>query len=131
MRHDIGHVIDLEGAAYALVLRARRHHEVFDVKLTASLKQLGQSEFSVRPIEQVILLDPDPWQSQALGRDKIAVARQSLLVLEEFGPRIEPFLSGNNPVLHAILLPLACTGLATNELDAHGVSPASTRLDVG
>src|SRR5580700_6384057 len=40
MRKNPIHVIDFERASHTLVLHARGHHEVLDVKLTASLKQV-------------------------------------------------------------------------------------------
>ena len=69
MRQDVGHVVDLERAPHALMLSAGRHHEVLDVELTAALEEIGQGELALRPIEDIGHFDPNPRQSQALGRD--------------------------------------------------------------
>jgi hypothetical protein len=73
---------------------AGRHHEVLDVELMAALEEVGQGELALRPIEDIGHFDPNPRQSQALGRDEFAVAGQGLLLFQERSPRPEPFLAG-------------------------------------
>ena len=84
-------MVDLERAAYALMLSVGRHHEVLDVELMAALEEVGQGKLALRPIEDIGRLDSNPWQSQALGRDQFAMAGQRLLLLEERSPRPKPF----------------------------------------
>ena len=86
------------------MLRAGRHYEVLDVKLTAALEEIGQCQLSVRAGEDVVLLDLDPGQGEAFGRDLVTLAGPGLLAFEKRDSCFEPFLPGNDLMLHGRLL---------------------------
>jgi hypothetical protein len=96
-------VIDFERTADTLMLGARRHHEMFDVKLTAALEQIRQRHLSLQTGEDVVLLDANPGQSKALGRDLVALTGPGLLAFQKRDPYFEPFLPRNDLMLHGRL----------------------------
>src|SRR5262245_6997760 len=85
------HVIGEERAAIADVVRARRQDEVVDGELGASIEQVGERALSLGRVEDVILLDFDPWQRTARCGHAIAMARQFPLLREQFLAGCEPF----------------------------------------
>jgi hypothetical protein len=86
------HVIDFQRTSDALMLRAGRHHEMLDVKLTVPSKEIGQRQLPLGSVEPILLLDPNPRERQALGRNLIAMSGQGLLVLEKRNARSRPLV---------------------------------------
>src|SRR5262245_43397164 len=82
------------------MLRARRHHEVLDAELTAALEEIGQRQLSLRTVEDVLLLEPNPGKFQAQRCNRVSVAGQGFLMLQERNTPFEPFLWGYNLILH-------------------------------
>jgi hypothetical protein len=99
VRQDSIDVIDFERAADALRLLPRRQHEVFDEKLAASVEQLGQRHFAIRPIENIFLVDLHPRQRPAFRGQLIAQPSQFLLPLEQISSRHQPYRRQNNLML--------------------------------
>src|SRR5262245_32066874 len=100
---DAIHVVDLERAADALMLRARRHHEMLYVELASALEEVRQRQLAVGAVETILLLHSNPGKGQAQGRNRIAVPGQCLLMLQKGNPRFEPLFSGYDRVLHGTL----------------------------
>ncbi|KAG0505898.1 MAG: hypothetical protein Udaeo_07340 [Candidatus Udaeobacter sp.] len=72
MRQDAVDVIDFKRAADALRLLPRPEHEVFDEKLAAPVKQLGQRDLAFRRVENVLLVDLYPRQRATFRGQLIA-----------------------------------------------------------
>jgi hypothetical protein len=66
-------MIDFERTSYALMLRAGRHHEMLDGKLAVPMKEIGQRQLPLGSVEQILLLDPNPREREALGRNLVAM----------------------------------------------------------
>src|SRR5437879_9066305 len=80
-------------AALATFFPARAEHEVIDDQLTATVKEIGQRFFAIRPIEYVILVYFNPWQLASMPAHFIAQPRQFLLTRQQVLARNEPFVS--------------------------------------
>jgi hypothetical protein len=92
-------VIDFKRAADALRLLPRPEHEVFDEKLAAPIKQLGQCHLAFRRIKDVLLVDLHPRQRVTLRGQLIAQAGEFLLPFEQILARNQPFFSRHNFVI--------------------------------
>ena len=86
------HVIDFQRTSDALMLRAGRHHEMLDVKLAVPSKEIGQRQLPFGSVEEIFLLDPNPREREALGRNLVATSGQGLLSLQKRDARSEPLL---------------------------------------
>src|SRR5208337_3177093 len=86
------HMIDFERAPHALMPRAGRHHEMLDVKLAVPSKEIGQRQLPFGSVEEILLLDPNPREREALGRNLVAMSGQGLLVLQERNARSQPLV---------------------------------------
>ena len=60
MRENAFDVVDLEGAADALRLGTRTHHEVLQEKLAAAIEEFCQRHLACGAVEHIGLLDLDP-----------------------------------------------------------------------
>src|ERR1700682_3216560 len=65
-------MINFESASDALMLGSRSHHEVFEEKLAAILKQIRKRDLSCRTIEDVLLVDFCPGQTTLLRTQLVA-----------------------------------------------------------
>jgi hypothetical protein len=72
-------------------LDAGGEHEVVEDELAAALEQVEEALGTVRPLEDVVLVDPDHRQPAALGGQRVP-RPGGLLLLHE-----QPF-AGNQPV---------------------------------
>ena len=91
------------------MLGAGRHHEVLDVKLAAALEEVRQRQLSARTGEDIVLLDANPGQREAFGRNLIALTGPRLLAFQKRDAGFEPLLPGYDLMLHGRLLVLVCS----------------------
>jgi hypothetical protein len=63
-----------------------------DDQLTATFEQVEQAHPAIRPVEQVILLDREPWHSPTFRRQRVTGTGQFLLLHEQSLTRGFPFL---------------------------------------
>src|SRR6516164_1848288 len=103
-------MVDLEGAADAALLLSRRQHEMLEDELAAPGEEIAQAHLSLRGVEEIWLLDPDPGQLPALGAQPVAQPRHLLLSCKMCPTGDQPFLAGYDPVLHDVLLGGSETG---------------------
>ena len=86
---EVRQVVGEEGAAGAAVLRIARdlhvgiEEEAVDDQLPASLEEVEKAELAVRPLEAVLLLDPDHGQPAALSRERVPRTGELLLLDEQ------------------------------------------------
>jgi hypothetical protein len=98
-------MIDFERTSDALMLRAGRYHEVLDVKLAVPAKENGQCQPPFGSVEEIFLLDPNPREREALGRNLVAMSGQGLLVLQKRNALSEPLAPRYDRMrLHRLLL---------------------------
>jgi hypothetical protein len=86
MRQVHVHAVDMvghEGAARAPFLPSRTQHEVLHQQLAPPFEQLGERALSFESVEDIVLLDANPWQRAALASDLVVQARQLLFVRQE------------------------------------------------
>src|SRR6476469_9373090 len=81
-----------ERAALAGLVPVRREHDVLHHELVASLEQVAERHLSIGSVEQIILVDLDPWQCTAL-------LGQALPRLGVFLFMRKVSLAGGNPFL--------------------------------
>ena len=93
-------VVGDEGAAGADVVRAGRQHEVVDGKLAAPVEQVGKAALALRTSEDIGLFDPDPGQLAPLRAQRVEFVGDGKLAGEQRLARCEPFVAGNDRVLH-------------------------------
>src|SRR3546814_4040838 len=89
-------VVGREGAADAAFLPVGGEHEVLDDELAAPVEEVGQRLPAFRGVEGVVLPDLHPGKRAALGGERVAPARQILLLLQQRLARAGPFVSRNN-----------------------------------
>src|SRR4029450_5533591 len=87
MRERTLDVIDLERASDALTDLARAHHEVLDEELAASVEQVGQRQFAIGRVADVLLVDLHPGQRPTVGGTHVAAPRSRLSPFAQGSPR--------------------------------------------
>src|SRR5271157_1455849 len=90
VRQNAFYMIDFKRTSDALMLRAGRHHEMLDVKLAVPSKEIGQRQLPFGSVEEKLLLDPNPREREALGRNLVAMSGQGLLVLQKRNAHSQP-----------------------------------------
>src|SRR6185312_11871053 len=100
---DVGAVemIGEIGAARAALHPARSEHEVINQKLALAAEQAGERLASARAVEAVDFFNLDPGQLAALRAESVALPGEFLFLGEQRLARREPFVLGNDFVLHA------------------------------
>ncbi|EJZ18034.1 hypothetical protein RCCGEPOP_27694 [Rhizobium sp. Pop5] len=66
---------------------------MIDEKLRAPAEEILQRGIAAFGVEAILLVDPDTGQLLAFGRQRIALPRQFLLLLEQIEPRRQPLLA--------------------------------------
>jgi hypothetical protein len=85
-------VVGPERAALAAGVPARIEHEVVDDELAAAGEELRQRASSVRPLEDVLLLDALPRQVTSLAPQLVPQPRELLLLREQLLPLGQPLV---------------------------------------
>ena len=99
VRQDPVYVIDFERATDALRRLSRRHHEVLDEKLAATVEQVRQRELAFRGVKNVFLIDLHPRQRPSFRSQLIAQPSQFFLPFEQVLARNQPLGAGDNFML--------------------------------
>src|SRR3954463_1172685 len=85
------------GAARTADVLVVQPHEVVHEQLAAPLEQVGQRELrSAWAVEDVRLFDLHHGEPPPLGVQRVALAREALLLLERLFARGEPLLAGDD-----------------------------------
>ena len=126
-------LVDEHRAADAAHVLVRSEHEVVEEQLPAPLEEIEQRRLAVRPVEDVVLVDPHPRKPAALGGERVARTGGFLLLGEERVPRCLPFRLRRRPVedswapfAHSFL-PISIEGDACPARSARERSPATRR----
>src|SRR5439155_19083128 len=91
--------------ADAALAPVRAEHEMLDDQLAASLEQIGESFLTIRPVEDITLLDLDPGQCPPLGAQPVAQPGEFLFLAQKLGTRRQPlFLRYGRMLLHGFAL---------------------------
>jgi hypothetical protein len=91
--------ISQERTTGATLYPARAEHKVIDNELGFIAEQIGQSDFSMGTIEDVILFDSYPRKFAALGAERIAPMSEIFFFGEEIFASGQPFGSRDYRVL--------------------------------
>src|SRR6202042_3014251 len=68
----------------------RVEHNVVNDQLMAFAEEFSQRDGSLRPVEDVLLVNPDHGQQPSLGVERVATAGQFLLGRQQTEPGLEP-----------------------------------------
>src|SRR5206468_2262975 len=74
----------------------RSEHEVIEEQLPAPLEQVEQRGLAARPVEDVVLVDPDPRQPTTLGGERVSCPGGFLFLGKERLPRCLPLRLGDD-----------------------------------
>jgi hypothetical protein len=99
MLHSAVEIVRPEGAVLAALLPIGAKHEVIDDELAAALEQLAQTLAAVGPVEDVLLLDPDPGERAPLLVQLVALSGQLLLLRQESAAGGQPLFLRDDLVL--------------------------------
>src|SRR5689334_6126255 len=89
-------LVDEHRAAVAAGVFVRAEHEVVEEQLPARIEEVEQARLPVRPVENVVLVDPDHRQPATLGRERVSCPGGVLFLGKERFPRCLPFLLGDD-----------------------------------
>jgi ABC-type cobalamin transport system ATPase subunit len=64
-------MVDVKRTAHATRIPPGSEHEVLYEQLATALEEIGQRFWAVRPFEDVVLLDSNPWQIAPSGVDLV------------------------------------------------------------
>src|SRR3954465_1163474 len=94
---EVTDLICKPGAARAADVLVVEPHEVVDDELAPALEQVGEAELrAARAVEHVVLVDLDHRQPPPVGVERVALAREALLLLEQLLAGGEPLLAREN-----------------------------------
>src|ERR1700728_896715 len=100
MRQRAIDMVREEGATGAARLPAGSQHEMIDDQLMTSVEQVGEGLAAFRRVENIVLVQLDPWESLPRGAYLVAQPSFFFFLLHQRLAGGQPFFAGNDGMLH-------------------------------